>query len=254
MTRPPVSFHDSPPAGGSKYSDVIARAKSGQVAERPKDLTNTPSFENTQRSWESRTPPKTQLSPKTAAGLSALAESNPPPAPAPRAVDREEADEPQEAAEDSKIDTAPVDDTEKLRKAIESRISSEIDIGQYLINGEVTQVVPVIPNKLEITFRSVTDLEEAYVDTQLSKNKEASTRTFVRTSNEWALAFHIAAVNGTRWPATVVDGKINEAAMEKRLAHVRKLSSPVFQLLTQNLVWFLERVSKSLTMEVLGNG
>jgi len=97
-------------------------------------------------------------------------------------------------------------------------------------------------------------MEEAYVDTQLSKNKEATARVFLRSSNELALSFHIFSVNGNRWPPTVVNGEIHEAAIEKRLGHVRKLSSPVFQLITQNLVWFLERVTKGLTMEVLGNG
>jgi len=76
MTRPSVPFHDAPTAGASKYADVIAKAKAGQVAERPGDLVNTPSFDETQRSWESRKPQKTQLSAKTTSGLSALAERN----------------------------------------------------------------------------------------------------------------------------------------------------------------------------------
>jgi hypothetical protein len=257
MTRPSVPFHDAPTAGASKYADVIAKAKAGQVAERPGDLVNTPSFDETQRSWESRKPQKTQLSAKTTSGLSALAERNAqlerPPADAPGDDEDDSSTSSTETApEPSKA--APMDETEKLRKSVEARIVGTIDIGQYLINGEVTQLVPIIPGKLEVTFRSVTDLEEAYVDAQLSKNKELTTRTFVRMSNEWALAFHINSVGSNRWPPTVVDGKINEAALEKRLGHVRKLSSPIFQLLAQNLVWFLERVSKSITMEVLGNG
>jgi hypothetical protein len=100
----------------------------------------------------------------------------------------------------------------------------------------------------------VTDQEEAYVDSHLSKNRDATARVFLRSQNELALAFHIVSVNGTKWPNTVVNGEINETAVEKRLSHVRKLSSPIFQLITRNLVWFLERVSKSITMEVLGNG
>lgn len=239
-----VSFHDAPPGKESKYAEVIARAKASQVPDRPGDLTNTPSFEDTQRSWESKKPQKTQLSSQTTAGLAAIAHAAPPPA-------EEEEDETVSAPE-KEPDAA--DEGTKIRRAVEARIREPIDIGQYLVNGEVSQTVPIIPGKLEVTFRSVTDQEEAFVDAQLSKNKETTARVFLRTSNEWALAFHIVAVNGHRWPATIVNGDINEAALDKRLGHVRKLSSPIFQLVTQNLVWFLERVTKGLTMEVLGNG
>lgn len=244
----PVTIHDPPP---TKYSDVIARAKAGAVPDRPGNMKGTPSFEGASNSWESREAPKTQLSAKTAAGIVALQQAQPP-APQNTALP-EELTDPVEL-EASKPAEAALSDDEKLRKAVEGRITDRLDIGQYLMNGEVTQVVPVIPGKLEITFRSVTDLEEAFVDSALSKNREMTTREFVRSSNEYALAFHIVAVNGTRWPQTVVDGKVNETAIEKRITHVRKLSSPIFLLLTQNLGWFLERVSKGLTLEVLGNG
>jgi hypothetical protein len=252
MTRPgpAVPFHDAPSGNTSKYADVIARAKANQVPDRPGDMKNTPSFEDTQRSWESKKPQKTQLSPKTTAGLSAIVQNNPTAETAP--APEEEPDV--RNVEDTNASEDSLDESERIRRSVEARISEKIDIGQYLVNGEVSQIVPIIPSKLEITFRSVTDLEEAFVDAQLSKNKDISARSFVRMSNEWALAFHIVAVNGNRWPPTVVDGKVNEVALEKRLAHVRKLSSPVFQLITQNLVWFLERVTKGLTMEVLGNG
>lgn len=243
-----VSFHDAPPGKESKYAEVIARAKASQVPDRPGDLTNTPSFEDTQRSWESKKPQKTQLSSQTTAGLAAIAHASPPPSP------NQEEDEEEVVAAAPEKDAGPVDEAEKIRRAVEARIREPIDIGQYLVNGEVSQTVPIIPGKLEVTFRSVTDQEEAFVDAQLSKNKETTARVFLRTSNEWALAFHIVAVNGHRWPATIVNGDINEAALDKRLGHVRKLSSPIFQLVTQNLVWFLERVTKGLTMEVLGNG
>ena len=249
---PSVSFHDAPSGKSQKYQDIIARAKAKRVPDRPGDLENTPHFENTQRSWESRQPEQTQISSSTAAGLQAVAEATanaaPPPSedvldamPAPKAEAKAEVEE-------------ELDEQEQIKRAVSKRITQAIDIGEYLINGEVTQLVPIIPGKLEVTFRSVTDMEEAYVDAQLSKNRDATARVFLRHSNEWALAFHIVAVNGHKWPATMVNGEINEAALEKRKAHVRKLSSPVFQLITQNLVWFLERVTKGLTLEVLGNG
>ena len=252
-TGAPVSFHDAPSGKSQKYQDIIARAKAKRVPDRPGDLENTPHFENTQRSWESRQPEQTQISSSTAAGLQAVAEATAnaaPPPPAEEVLDAMPAPQTEAKAEPAE----ELDEQEQIKRAVSKRITQPIDIGEYLINGEVTQLVPIIPGKLEVTFRSVTDMEEAFVDAQLSKNRDATARVFLRHSNEWALSFHIVSVNGHKWPPTMVNGEINEAALEKSKAHVRKLSSPVFQLITQNLVWFLERVTKGLTLEVLGNG
>jgi hypothetical protein len=259
-TRPPVSFHDAPPSGASKekYKDIIARAKA-KDRERPGDLQNTPRFDEVNTSWDAPSQPA-RLSESTAAGLAAVAEAT-----AAAAAERQE--DPYEIDNDEygrPISAANIDDTaepeeltedERLRAAVEGRIADAIDIGQYLMNGEVTQSVPVIPKKLVVRFRTVTDLEEAYVDSELSKEGELTTRSFLRKSNEWALAFHIAEVNGVKWPATQDgDGTISDRAIQRRLSHVRKLSSPVFALITKNLYWFLERVQNSLTAEALGNG
>lgn len=240
----PVSFHDAPSGKGQKYRDVIARAKAQKVPDRMGDMEGTPHFDDTQKSWESKRPTQTQLSPNTTAQLEAVAHAT---ANAP--VQEELPEEPEEPEPEEELT-----EDEKLRKAVESRITHEIDIGRYLMNGETTQRVPVIPGKLEITFRTVTDLEEAYVDAQLAQAKNSTARVFLRQSNEWALAFHISAINDVQWPSTMVQGEINESALQKRMGHIKKLSSPVFSLITQNLVWFLERVNVALTVEALGNG
>lgn len=246
---PAASFHDAPAGGNDKYRALIARAKAQSVPDRPGDLTGTPHFDDTQKSWESRKPAQSQLSPNTTAGLSAMAHAAADVAAASEADELEEFQD--EMPEDEEEELS---EDERLRRAVEARIIDKIDIGKYLMNGETSQVVPIIPGKLEVTFRTVTDMEEAFVDEKLAKDKGATARVFLRQSNEWALSFHIAAINGTSWPATVLQGEINEAALQKRLGHIKRLSSPIFGMITQNLVWFLERVSKALTVEALGNG
>jgi|SaaInlStandDraft_4_1057021.scaffolds.fasta_scaffold07249_3 hypothetical protein len=243
----PVSFHDAPAGKSGKYKAIIERAKAAQVPDRPGDLTGTPNFEDTQKSWESRQPAQTHLSPNTAAQLEAVAHAT------------ANAPVPEEEPEEEEFSAPPepeeeLSDDERLRRAVEDRITNTIDIGRYLMNGETTQTVPIIPGKLEVTFRTVTDLEESYVDGKLAEDKGATARVFLRQSNEWALAFHIAAVNGKSWPATTIQGDINDVSLQKRLGHIKKLSSPVFSMITQNLVWFLERVNSALTVEALGNG
>lgn len=252
---PAVSFHDDPPPS-SKYKDIIAKAKSRDRA-RPGDMEGTPRFDEVNTSWDAPSRPA-QISEKTAAGLQAVAEAT-----AAEQARREE--DPFELENtNTHISAANIEETEleepltedeRLRKAIESRITEGLDIGQYLMNGEATQVVPIIPKKLIVSFRTVSDLEESYVDSEMAKEGDMTTRAFLRKSNEWALAFHINQVNGVKWPPTQDgDGTISEKAVQRRLAHVRKLSSPVFTLITKNLAWFLERVQNTLNAEALGNG
>jgi len=254
-----VSFHDAPDEGReSKYKEIIAKAKAGSQ-ERPGPMSGTPRFDEVNSSWEKPEYPN-QISETTAEGLEAIAvaeqeaeyaakeaakqqESGLPYTPSGDIGKLADDEEKEELSED-----------EKIKNAISSRVS-EIDIGQYLMNGELTQRVPIIPGKLEITFRTVTDLEECFVDDKLSTEGELTARAFLRRANEWALAFHISEVNGHKWPTTIDgDGTISEKSINRRLAHVKKLSSPIFHLLSQNLAWFLERVSNSLNMETLGNG
>lgn len=255
MANAPVSFHDDAPASAasSRYKSVIEQAKAKQKA-RPGDLENVPRFDQTSNSWEGapvggpvkRENTSPTISKETERGLAALIEA---------AKEEEEQVAPQAVASSVETESEEeLSDEDKIRKAMEARLTS-IDIGQYLISGEAVQKVVLIPGKLEVIFRTVTDYEEVYVDEQLSKEKEVSTRQFMRRSNEWALATHILSVNGQKWPLAIdADGTINDAAMQRRLSHVRRLSSPIFVMLVQNLGWFLERVQKALTLEALGNG
>lgn len=254
QSGPAVSFHDGPPSAASKerYKNIIANAKA-KTRDRPGDLVGTPRFDEVNTSWESPERPA-HISERTAAGLQAVAEAT--------AAAVEE--DPYEINDSRTISAANIEETEleeelsedeKLRRAIESRIQEPIDIGQYLMNGEVTQIVPIIPKKLIVKFRTVTDLEESYVDAEIAKEGDMTARAFLRKSNEWALAFHIAEVNNIRWPPTQDgDGTISEKAIQRRLAHVRKLSSPIFTLIVKNLAWYLERVQDTLNAEALGNG
>jgi hypothetical protein len=257
-----VSFHDpEDKEKQARYKEIIARAKTGST-DRPGDLEGTPRFDQLDPSWDRPVHPSS-LSTKTAEGLGALSEAT-------QEAEREEQQRKVEEGVDSGLPYSQIESVakiseeeaaepektkeEQLKAAIETRVES-VDIGQYLMNGELSQKVPIIPGKLEVTFRTVTDLEECFVDDKLSKDGEITARAFLRRANEWALAFHIAEVNGHKWPTTIDgDGTVSDKSINRRLSHVRKLSSPIFHLLSQNLAWFLERVNDSLNMEALGNG
>lgn len=253
MTQKPASsFHDAPPEGG-KYSKVIENAK--RAKERPGPLEGTPRFDQLpEREKAHPVEPKEALSPKTAAGLEALAQVQETHKISDETLLREMGrEEPEE--EDEFAGMTPDEVREKkLRTAVEERLSP-IDISPYFVGGSVMQHVPIIPDKFEVKYRTVTDLEETYVDSELVEEGEISPRQFLRRTNEWALATHIEALNGTKWPPIFDgDGTVNEKAMKLRMGNVRKLHTPVFNLLVSNLQWFLDRVNNSLTVEVLGNG
>jgi hypothetical protein len=255
--KEPVSFHDDPPDARttSKYKEALARAKSTQ-RERPGDLAGTQRFDQTTAWKQEEGAASDFLSDDSKRGLEAMAKTAKREEEAKKAgAIKKDSVPPQKKKEDEEeVEAVELTQDEKLREAIEKRITP-IDIGEYLMNGEVKQTVPVIPDKLVVVFRTVSDLEEGYVDTEISKESSLSNRQFLRKMNEFALATHIHSVNGSKWPPVIDgDGNINEESMEHRLRHIRKLSSPIFNMLTQNLGWFVERVSDSLTAEALGNG
>lgn len=252
MTRKSVSFHDAPPSeeNSSKYKKAIQDAK--KVAAAPEKTRPTPRFDQMGASWQEKQPQKASqfLSETTKSQLKTLAELN---------SQQEDPAEDQQFYEGEQEVTEPkeapeLSEEEKIKLAVEARVSS-LDIGQYIMSGVATQTVPVIPDKLVVVFRTITDAEEVYVDKVLSLEKDITSRQFVRRNNEYALATHIHSVNGHKWPQHIKgDEEVDLEVMEVRLRHVRKLSSPIFNLLTDNLNWFLQRVHKELTFEVLGNG
>lgn len=250
MTNKTVSFHDEPPSSeqSNRFKDALSKAKQGQRS-KPEDLQGTPRFDQTGTWKEGPTTDSSFLSEDTKRGLENMARSAA--AEAKQAANKPKESAPQEQAQQEQ-DLSPED---KLKAAIEGRLE-EIDIGQYLMSGEIRQVVPIIPDKLEVEFKSVSDLEESYVDMVISKEPtNISNRQFLRKMNELALAIHINSVNGTKWPKTLDgDGTINEEAIEARMRHIKKLSSPVFNMMTQNLSWFIDRINNALTASALGNG
>lgn len=253
-----TQFQDAP-ASVPPYKKIIESAKARAGQDRLGPLQNTPRFdqmENRSLSTESQpqiTERQPALSEKSVDGLRALAAAQPRPVPVPETAPEVVTEEKMETPV---ADSGPIQtDDEKLRAKVESRLR-EIDIGQYLLGGgEVTQVVPIVPGKLEVKFRTITEYEEGWVDSYLGRNKELTNRQFLRAMNECSLAFYIENINGVTWPpATGRDGQVIPQNIDERLSRVRKMNSTIFALLVQNLGWFVERVNKALTLEALGNG
>lgn len=257
MSKTTTQFSDAP-ASPPPYRKIIDQAKARAAQqERPGPMQGVPRFDQLPDRNASMpvqpiaNPDKPFLSAQTAEGLKALnaqiTRSQP--------VEPEEGED--EVAKPEMLTPVPLElsDDEKLRQAIEKRLTP-IDIGQYLLSGnEVMQNIPIIPGKLEVKFRTITEYEEGWVDTYLGKQRELTNRQVLRALNECSLACYVESVNGVKWPPSVGrDGQVIPQNIDERLSRVRKFHSSIFALLVQNLGWFVERVNKSLTTEALGNG
>lgn len=278
MSREKIPLQRGDEKASASYADLIARAKKNSKARLPK-LESTTSFEEANQA----APPleKVPLSGATIEGLSALAEFNETESP-----EIEEQPTSTKTKELSREDIAtlfsldqlsaaaieriayPARSTDKqsvLRRSIESRLAP-IDVGAYILNGTITQEIPVIAKSatspgLRVAFRTIPDELEVYLDKKLSEEasslaqREFSEREFRRRESEWALAAYVVIYQNKEWPSPLKsDGSVNIDAMDQRLALVRRISTPIFNLLSMNLTWFIERCINSLHAEALGNG
>lgn len=286
-----------PEGESARRRSVLDAAKARALAKggRPQDMTGTPRFDRVEEDAKAMRPapghnmaPPT-LSPQTSAALEAIAAANQrSPAEEPVVEDEALPDlDMQAIGELLRVDMRTAkrihdilhpekDSDTSRRRAVEKRIVNKLDIGEFLMNGTVTQRVPVIPvtettrTGLEVTYQTVHDVVESYVDRALADeaakirkvregetfvDSEMSQREYVRRQNEYALATHVKSYGSTSWPAVVKpDGNVDENAMQKRISLVKQIPSPLFTLLVNNLGWFLERVQEALDVAVLGNG
>jgi hypothetical protein len=247
-----VPLTENPPREGGSYRDLIARAKARPHTPTPA-LRDIPRFDQLEEGRMTAPTPETvraqksTVSPATAAGLQALSGAQPASVSAPESPPKEPEEEPEEKNESEE---------DKLRRQIEARLKP-LDVGQYLSTGEIVQEVVLVPDKLVVRYRSVSEYEEGWLDAHIAKqDREKMTgQQLSRMISELALAFHIHSVNNTVWPPTTdKNARVLDATMEDRLDRVRRLPSSVYVLLCQNMGWFVDRVGKSLTLQALGNG
>ena len=255
-----------------RLRSAIDRAKAkGRTRQKPGAMSGTPRFDDVAAGQvpAPHSAPPAELSEETQEGLDALNEAMVRQQVSSQAA--EEADDEEAALPAQEVSLTR---EERIKRAVEARLIP-IDIGEFLVNGTVSQRVPIIDTdsaKLIVTYQTVREVVEVFIDGCLAEEAaeirtvrddagkklydvEMSQREYIRRQNEWALAAQIKSYQGTDWPSPVrSNGDTHAEAMTQRLRKVRELPSPVFALLTQNLGWFIERVGNSLTSAALGNG
>lgn len=138
------------------------------------------------------------------------------------------------------------------RKRIEARCKP-MSLEDYIMNGGVKQVVPIIPGKIVPTFRSASVDE----DLEVKRMMFGVQGTDIYIANRFSLmqlTLSLFAFNGEPLPDHLNrDGQFDEDLFNKKFEKVRKYPTQLAEDLVNNYMWFDDRV-KDLFGEDLGNG
>jgi len=143
----------------------------------------------------------------------------------------------------------------KRRKEIEDRCV-EMRIEDLILRDEVQQLVPIIPNKFEVLFRSMTPDENLFIKRYVAKNDSGQSDQYVLEKfSICQLVCSVLSINGRALPDhRKTDGDIDEKAFETKLKFLLKKSGYIIADIGINYSWFDIRVRKLLNPDSLGNG
>jgi hypothetical protein len=135
-------------------------------------------------------------------------------------------------------------DNPKVRKAIEDKCS-EMDFADLIITGRVTQVVPVIPNKLEVEYQSLLASETFWIERE-AENQGTSDWALRSWMGYARLAMAIVSINGKDFPGKNLTTKdeIDRDSFERKFKSVMNMGEKPIEYLLVNLGWFNDRVDR----------
>lgn len=138
------------------------------------------------------------------------------------------------------------------RDAIEKRCTS-MNIEDLLTQQEIRQTVPIIPGKLEVTFRSMTGQEDLYVKRRLFGMK-TSAQAVLDTLTVMNLTCSMYSVNRRPLPSHLdKDGDIQDELFDAKMKAILKMPIQMLADLSVNYSWFDRRVKKLfITDEIKG--
>jgi len=143
-------------------------------------------------------------------------------------------------------------DNEDRRKRIESRCTP-MSLEDYIVNGGVKQTVPIVPGRVEPTFRTAGTDE----DLEIKRMMFGMQGTDVYIANRYSLmqlTLSLFAFNGEPLPDHLdKNGDFDEDRFQTKFNKVKKYPTQLAEDLYYNYTWFDERVKK-LFDEDLGNG
>jgi hypothetical protein len=133
------------------------------------------------------------------------------------------------------------------REAIEKRCTP-MHVEDLLINQEVRQDVPLIPGRLEVTYRSISGSEDLFVTRRMFGVKGAS-QYIMDLLSAMRLCSAIYAINRRPLPSHLKEGEPDEDLFKAKLALLMKYPIQLLADLSVNYSWFDQRVKRLLVID-----
>jgi len=182
------------------------------------------------------------------------------PLPLPVAADAEEAeDDDAEPVLPSAIGSSSITyagtrmDNPKLRMVIEERCD-DVSFDQLLSDGKVRQKVPIVPDKYEVVFQTITGEEDLFVKAQIFA-QTGSDGYVMDLYTVMRLALYVYSINGKTLPIyRGKDGKLDPDLFGARWESVADRPEPELEVLSCNARWFHDRTQQMWIVDELKNG
>lgn len=134
------------------------------------------------------------------------------------------------------------------REAIEKRCTP-MDVDDLLLTGEVRQVVPILPGKIEPTYRSVSGDEDQFIK-QLMSGERGSEQYIMDRYSLLNLTAGLYALNGRVLPPHLdKNGDPTKELFTAKLKVVAKYAYLLLADLSVNYVWFTRRVQRLMVVD-----
>lgn len=147
------------------------------------------------------------------------------------------------------------------REAVAKRVQA-IDLNSGLMNGDFRQVVPIVPDRLVVEYRTPTPVELQHIQAILFKRlSDNPALEFAADSLQslMTLTAAIVSINGRAEPVHMVGqsmytAEFNQEVFEGKLNRLMRMPGPLVYTMTVHYMWFMARVNELFTTESLKNG
>jgi hypothetical protein len=145
-------------------------------------------------------------------------------------------------------------ENKKRRKEIEDRLEP-MKLEDLIMRDEVRQKIPIIPDKYEILFRSVTPQESLFVKQYLYKEQMPNDSYALEKYSICMLVCALLSINGKSFPDhRKTDGAPDEKLFEIKMKDLMRKSAYIVADLGVQYRWFDMRVRRLMNPDSLGNG
>lgn len=146
---------------------------------------------------------------------------------------------------------------EDQRKIIEGRCRP-MDVTDIIVQGFITQTVPVVPDKFELEFQSMRGDEDLAIKRLImleNKGLEVTERYLLDKFSIMGVTVGLRRINSTTLPSHLDDnGKFNDDRFWEKFDFVARLPFHMLGSIGVNYYWFDIRVRKLFVADTLGNG